>query len=484
MTETSRMIDSMSVKNFIFWLVLVFSALLAGLVAALLPYWLVIAVVAAPFFPILALNRPEYAILGVVAIGSGLIKAQFLPMLPVFGGSVTPQDLALLVMIPIVVMKSSSAQWSHGLRPFVRPLSFLFALILLSMVNSFFLFGTSIKEILGESRHFLHWLILPMLVVTLDDEVKLTRFIKSIWKIAIVFSLGQIIQSATGVAILGQDEAADVSTLGHLYVGFYRGVSSGVNFSVLALYLLVAGYLLNIRQRVWFFPLSILFSLAILVSFGRGLWATTVLGMVIMIFMAGFNKAPKLIAAALLMMFMAIAVMGVFKPASLLALEERASSVGEETQHGSSLGWRFYETNLAMEKLRAYPVLGIGLGTSYRPISASVPGVEATKYMHNGFIYMVLKLGTMALLVIIGIVIAFINIANGLMRLSLPVEYQVMILACTALFIQLMVLSVTQPEFLMKSNGIGLIAILAGILSVISNFHERGIINSQRKINL
>jgi len=482
MYEISNKISQLSVKNLVLWIILFFSAFLAGLLAAILPYWLIIAIMVAPIFPVVAWMRPEYAILGVVALGSGLIKAQFLPMIPIMGGSVTPQDLALLILIPIIVLKFSGTQWIYGLRPFVQTLSFLFALLFISVINAYLIFKTPIKDILGEFRHFFHWLLLPMLVITLDNEIKFKRFIKSIWVIAIVFSLGQIIQSITGVSILGQDDAMELGTLGHTYAGLFRGSSAGINFSVYALYFLVGGYLLNIKLRIWILSLSIVFFLAILVSFGRGLWATTLLGVVIMMLMAGFNKLPKLIGIAVLMILIGGTVISIVKPAAILALEDRALSVGDEVDHGSSMGWRFYETKIALEKLQAHPIFGIGLGASYRPISASIPGFDATKYVHDGYLYMILKLGPMSLLVIYGFMRAFFMLAKRMWKMQLPSEYQVVILASVALFIQLMILSVTQPEFLMKSNGIGLIAIISGLLSVVSNFQYEGIISGKSNI--
>lgn len=459
-----------------FWISIVFLAIITGMIAVVLPYWIIVALIISPIFPAIAWSRPEYAVVAILAIGSGIIKQQFLPMIPILGGSVSPADLALLILIPIVLLKSYPLGNTrlNTIRIFIWSMLLLLVLTIVSMIRANFYFDTPIKDTLGETRHFLHWLLAPMLVLMLDNEVKLNRLMKGLWVIGVIFSIGQIIQSVFGIFIFGQGVVGVLKTVDQTYAGLYRSQSSGVTFSILAFYLAVTGYLLKISNVTKIIPFTFLFIMAILVSFGRGIWATTLLGLGIISLSLGFKKGIKLIGAFTLIMVIGIGVVGAIKPASLAALKDRALSASDDVEHGSSLNWRFYEDKMAMIKLNQYPVLGIGLGTAYRPPAVSDVTPEQVRYVHNGYLYMVLKLGPLALLVLIGVVFAFFQMAKKLLRSQLPDKYRAVVIASIALFSQLLVLSITQPEFLMMSWGIGVLAMLIGILGAMSNLLESG----------
>jgi O-antigen ligase len=308
----------------------------------------------------------------------------------------------------------------------------------------------------------------------LDNEDKLKRLVKGLWVIGIIFSIGQVIQSFFGILIFGQGVVGVVKTVGQVYAGLYRSQSSGITFSIFAFYMVVTGYLLKTNNATKMLPLTFLFVMAILTSFGRGIWATTLLGIGTMSLSLGFKKGIKLIGSFSIMLVIGIGIVGVIKPQSVLALKDRALSASDDAEHGSSLNWRFYENKMAMIKLTQYPILGIGLGTAYRPPAISDVAPEQVRYVHNGFLYMTLKLGPLSLIALAWIVIAFFRLARNLLRAKLPTKHKTVVIASIALFTQLLVLSITQPEFLMMSWGIGVLAALIGILGAMKSLLESG----------
>jgi O-antigen ligase len=457
-----------------FWSVLIFLVLIAGLMATFLPYWLIVAIVIAPIFPVIAWVRPEYAIVAILAVGSGLIKSHFLPTIPVLGGSMSPADLALLALVPIALLKSYG-RWTELLRNMKHlawPLALFLALAVLSMINAGMSFGTPAKEILGEGRHLLHWLLLPLVVLVLRDEQSLRRLITGLWVVAILFALGQVVQSFFGVSVFGQGVVGAVKTVDQEYGGIHRSQSGGITFVILALYLLVTSRLLGKRGRFWFLPLSALFGIAILVSFGRGIWLTTFIGLAVIGLVAGIGHFGRLIGILAMMVAMAVAAIGLYEPQSIGALQDRVLSAGDDVAYGSSLNWRFYENRVAVDKIQEHPILGIGLGTAYRPAAASDVFSEQARYIHNGYLYLVLKMGPISLVLIAALLLSHLRMARQLLRANLPFDYRAMTIASLALIAQLMILSLTQPEFLMMSWGIGLIAVLIGVACATAGLRE------------
>jgi O-antigen ligase len=93
------------------------------------------------------------------------------------------------------------------------------------------------------------------------------------------------------------------------------------------------------------------------------------------------------------------------------ALTERFSSIfaGSKLYKSESLEGRRVESKFAIPKIAQHPLLGIGLGNAYRPQIFPGDNDYLTKYIHNGYLWMLLYIGLVGLLPFLWFCIRFIS---------------------------------------------------------------------------
>jgi O-antigen ligase len=103
------------------------------------------------------------------------------------------------------------------------------------------------------------------------------------------------------------------------------------------------------------------------------------------------------------------------------ALIDRATSILKpgETLDTASLEWRIFEVGAAMKSIHDHPVLGVGLGNSYRDVTLlhgeaagwlydlNGPG-SLTRFVHNSYTYLTVKMGLVTLVVFAWFSLSFI----------------------------------------------------------------------------
>jgi O-antigen ligase len=87
---------------------------------------------------------------------------------------------------------------------------------------------------------------------------------------------------------------------------------------------------------------------------------------------------------------------------NISAMSERFSSMfkGSKVYKSDSLEGRKLENKYALQKIAKQPLFGIGLGNDYRPPITDNDAIftDATKYIHNGYLWILLNLGLIGLL--------------------------------------------------------------------------------------
>jgi O-antigen ligase len=117
-------------------------------------------------------------------------------------------------------------------------------------------------------------------------------------------------------------------------------------------------------------------------------------------------------------------VVGLAGPAAadfVEALSERATSIltPEETLDSASLEWRLFENEAAIDSIKDHPLIGVGLGNDYRPMTIlqgeargwlyPLDGDDRlTRFVHNGYLYLTTKMGLIGMSVFAWMAVAFV----------------------------------------------------------------------------
>lgn len=462
-------------------------SVIAGGIAAIFPYWLIVAIAAVPIFFVLVSWRLEYGLLGVLALASGILNPIFLPRLPLLGAGLDAADLSLIITSLLVIVggyKLFKDYQRTELNLWSTYLVFLI-MVALSVIYARFFRDVPLKDVLGEGRDFMYLLLFPISVAVLNSKDRVRRFLIGLMILGVLFSLGQILQGVFHIPIFGGTGRMEtVETLGIRSYGATRTLTRGINIILFVLFMIAGWYILKQIKTFKFLALSALTAIGILLTFGRTTWAVTLLGIVIVIYLLGLRKSWRMLIWSFIGAVLALGILVAVKPAMLEALVDRATSVNKEIKAGSSVQWRYYEASVALPQLIANPILGLGLGATYRKPASSDVVPEEVRYIHDGYLYMATKLGVPGLLIFIWFLIGIFRLSLRGARQEQNLEMRAVYAAICAGVINILVESITQPD-IMGDSGLAYIAIMAGLTVSMrrhATFNAKGKVATQSTI--
>jgi len=444
---------------------LAFVAVVAGLMVSVLPYWFIIAATTVPLFFALVAWRIEYGVLAVLALASGIVDENFLPAL----SPLRAMDMALFAVVAIVVAGGSSlskdfhpSEWKLWI-----PFTAFLLLVPVSVVYAHFFQGVALKDVLGEGRHLMYLLLLPLVVAVLTRRERVHRFIVGLLVLGLLFSVGQVVQGIFQVRVFG--DAGRLFTAETFGVKAYGATSSstqGINLIVFALCMVAAWYALKKVRVITFLLLSAAFAIAILLTFGRTTWVMTLLAVGVVVALLGLRKSGPMLIWSMVGLSLAFCTLIAVKPAMLDALVVRVTSVEREIESGSSAAWRYYEVAEVTPLIVASPVLGVGLGAAYRRPALSDTFQEQVRYIHSGYLYMVSKLGVPALSLFLWCLLVVLKWSWHGARNETDAERRGVHAAIGAGIVGLLLASVTEPHF-MRDASIAYLGVLLGLATVL-----------------
>lgn len=223
------------------------------------------------------------------------------------------------------------------------------------------------------------------------------------------------------------------------------------------------------RSRVAWIAVFAGIAINIAVSFNRNMWTGLVLGLVLMMVVAGpavrarLGGALGLVVAAAL----AIALLGLSTAQESQVLGpviERGSSIldpGEVSQEGSFQD-RAYETDVALEAIGQNLLLGIGPGAEFGLYVDQRVGPGSFQrlpqvFLHNQYLYLLLIGGIPAL-------IAFVVFLGSAVRLALVRRPHDPAIAACGVGIALLMISSVVAIYFSTSDTTTMLALLAGVI--------------------
>jgi|GEM_PF-1601785 len=450
------------VGTFVLFTLVILVVATAGILPALLPWWLVVALVIVPVFAVVAWLTPDIAVIGILAALFGVLPDILLPTLPIGGGELKPEDLGIPALLVLLLVKHAGS-----LRPRLQPMRHywiplgLFILVaatsaLIALAYKF----SPAKDIFNEARPYVTWLLLPVLCLAIETDRQMKRFQLLLMGLALVLAVGVMFQSFTGIAIFGRgQELRQLWSLDGGVADVLRSTTPGMFLMTGALIYLFAAYAKEqIRQPVVVALLSALLIGGVLVGFGRGLWFSLFVGVGMLAFFSRKAAYARLAITCTVGAALVIATLLLAKPEYVYAVSDRLLSVGEEIERGSSFGRRTEENHYALVRIYESPILGVGLGGRYKPDSIeSRSWPDQVRYVHNAYMRVAVKTGIPGLLTAVFLV--FVLLRRGWTGARQGTQNPAISFAAYWVILTTTVLTaITQPNFV-APNGVASIAL-------------------------
>jgi O-antigen ligase len=310
-----------------------------------------------------------------------------------------------------------------------------------------------------------YWLILIPIVLIANDRKKAVYTLYALFAVSVLLSVVAVLQSAFGLRLnfSGLSGVAELSSEDGGIAGLLRSMLPGVLIVIFTFVLAVIKLVTRAKNSYLWWILCLLNTMALFVTFGRGVWAMTVLTTILAAALVGKNALVRLIFIGGFFATIFISIAFVARPDFVIGAFDRILSVQTELSgKGTSYAWRVQENHFAKIAMQNNPIMGIGLGGEYKPRLIDMRAFAGqTFYIHNGYYYVTLKLG------LIGLVFYMANYLN-IIRLCwinqrTPGVDRIPQMALIAVFTGTLILNVTQPEF-MQGPSIASLASLSAVV--------------------
>lgn len=391
----------------------------------------------------------------------------------------------MLVYLELLARALVKGNSKHYLPNYLkRPVSIFAGIVALSFIVSVFYFNNSIPYMYRDGRVFLYWLWLPLLYFSFSKtpEQAARSLTRLMLVIGCVVSASAIFQFVTGENIVGAGQVMELETHGIMRSGFYRVQMPGFMFVATALVWTVIAMRFKAVSCALGLPLLFLFAFGLFVNFGRALWFWTIIALIFSAIFVGKEHVFKYIVMGLVLCSLVLGATMAFKPDIVDVVIKRTESLKYEGGHGTSFGWRILEYEDSVRTLKGSPIVGVGIGGEYRRwISAIRNFEEHTRYVHNGFLFMALKIGIPA-------VALFLYLFWRLWREAFRTaqncngETRVALTACLAIIPAFLGISTTQPE-VMSNYGVLFYALLVTWIVILLEISPQNGCNALKREN-
>lgn len=445
-----------------------FLSVILGLFAIVLPWFYVLGLLGSVVFAVFAWKIPEYSALILLILVTGI-----LPGVPGNTGSLIL--LVGLLILTLIKRRKESQFWWVGIKPFALPFFLMLFIVLVGVVRALVFQNTPHNQIFNETSPFLYWLLFPVIALNLNSERKINIYVVVLMFIAAYVAVGQFLQAIFGIQVFFTGTLGQAETLDKVYAGATRSTTEGILLLLLGLFISVALYFVKTRN-VFLFPYMALCTAGLMFTYGRTLMGSAIVSLLVVAMILGGKQIVKLAIVAGLVLLTVIGALSIYKPEILFALNDRIFSVETEIKSGGSMAYRLNETKTALPKLIDNPLFGIGLGHEYRlpvlQVTERATADSQSRFIHNGYIYVALKLGIPALLSYLLFIAVFFVQARITIRLLINPMQRAFLAAATGLMVLPLITSVFRPEW-MSPSSTGTLAICFGLLVALSNLQAK-----------
>lgn len=460
--------------------------LILGIASLMVNTLIVYAALITILFAVATFRRSELALLLILITTSSIVFEDQLPMLSA-GISLHIPDILLLGSLSLIFLRRMVEPNFRTIKtPMDRPLLFFVGVTLLSTFIA--LYQSKVDPI--EARRWIRILFYynTFFIVTnlVRDHRQLNLLIRGILIIASITAAAMVVQFALGSSVQILPGRVEVlATSGKSYESVTRILPPGYSLVVVTFVVLLSLLVFDkSRTSGWIKLVGVgLTGMAILATFLRSYWSAIALVFGIIVLLAKRQDRRRLLRWAGVAVLISIVILSITAqgPDSrgqklISASFERFSSLLDtNTFEGkdSSVTWRYIENDYAMKSIAEHPLLGQGMGFTYRPFDRRMDqsynvggGLDFRKFIHNGHFWIMLQSGLIGYGIFLWMSLTFIIRGFMYWRKIMVTRLRAVVLGFTLSYIAILVAAVVNSTF-MQWYWTPIIGIMMGINEVI-----------------
>lgn len=445
--------------------------------------------------------RPEFGLLAIIFLTSSFMPADIVDLRLPIGGLELP-DLTLLGMLGLLILRGLACKeltipwWPVG-----GPLLLFLIMALFSAYYALVYRGVESNWALGDLRILSYYALFFLTAWIIKQPKQLTVLLVGLFIVADLTVAVILVQQFLGVddyllasmsggewAVYQESGAVRILPPGHVLMHFMGTIAFW--FAVFP-----GG---NLRLRVLNAMQFLYISTGFLLTFTRSQWVATTssLALISIILWSGHKHQlakPLLIGVSVLLVLASLLGTGLGSGIGDMslpnALASRVSSIYlAATRPESDFSpWRLFETEQALRAIREQPLTGVGLGNSYRNVTifqgeatgqytgGSIAAGEVsrfTRYVHNSYLSIAVKMGLPALVVFLWFCGAFLLRGWHLYHDIPDSELKGIVLSALTGFAGLLVWCIFHAFFI-KRPGTPVVGLMAGLVGSIRYIEGR-----------
>lgn len=436
-------------------------------------------------------NRSELSLLALVFITASFISANAINIpLPI--GGIDLRDMGFVGVVGLVgIQQILRYGWRLTIPWWPVSLSILIFLgvALFSLIYALFIQRVQVNLALNEFRALLFLSVFFVTALTITDRRRLRTVALGLFLLADITALIVILQQFLGrdsylIGAMAEGwrvEAADGASGSG--IGSLRIIPPG---HVLMFIAMLVSFAFGIRRdqsiaQRGFFGFQFLFiNIGLLLTYTRSQWIAAALAIAIITLLIPAADRRALmggVAVLLALSVVAFALMPAELRNDLLGSTFVEATVARfstmltprETLQTYSLQWRIYENGEAFRSIREHPLIGIGLGNTYRTYTLTqkeTMGFDPLflRYIHNGYLYIAIKMGLIGLAAYAWIAFCFLfHGFRGFTRIRDP-ELKQLSLVMLAGFVGFSWWCITEPH-LLYIEGMSTLGLMIGLVA-------------------
>ncbi len=364
------------------------------------------------FYVFMIRRWPYLGILSIVAITSGVIDREWLPLIPIGPFSAHIPDVMLGLLILLLILRATTQKDFHFYpTPLDLPLLLFVLALVFSMFNGVIFLDLSPNPVVRVSRPIMYWLIFFPITQFITDKQTLRNFLYGLMGLAIVLSVGLMLPNR--FLPLMPVSAADLTTAGREFSGVTRIYYGGERYLYMIIPAMI-GTLLIYRKERWLRFIVLAGAMFWLYrSYQRNYWATTIVNVGLMIALFStfsqtrYRTITRVATATPVLIMAFIGLYFAFPTQVGSQIDIYADRMGSIFQTASneradsSLEWRSMENYYARQSINEHLWFGIGPSGTYRPpfeIEVLANEYPINWYVHNSYLWITVMMGLSGLI--------------------------------------------------------------------------------------
>jgi hypothetical protein len=438
-------------------------------------------------------REPVFGLIGIVFLNASFLPASALDLRVGFGG-LDLIDLGLLGLLGVLVIR----QWRAGklVFPWWRvsaPLLLFIAIALFSTLYALFYRQVDANFAFSELRPLIYLLTFFATAWAITQRKQLLLLIAALFIVADLVVGVVLWQQFLGLdnplipsVMAGPGRTWLLWSVPGLVAGFgaVRVVPAGHVLTFTMSIVAFCGFLysrLSWRWRALFAGQFLFLSLGLLLTYTRAQWIASAIAVLLALGAYMVLHRRRVFSIALVGLTLILVGLGVLGASSIGEFLSQSSDANpllvrlasiftpDQTLDTSSLQWRLFENDVAVQSIDQNPWLGVGLGNEYRGATLLrqrelIGDLRFTRFIHNAYLYIAAKMGLPALAVFAWLCLAFLISGWRSYRWMQPGIWQPIILAMLASFVGVLFWSNTQPNFMVEEGAL-FIGVLMGLVA-------------------